>query len=177
MTTLLDSCFHYLGQAKRLLGTLDATTYTVPHANCFGAAIGGHVRHISEHFECFLAGLDTGRVDYDARVRDRSVETCPRTALERLHEVETRLLEVRPELFPGKQVDVKTDCGGDITWATSTVSRELQFLVSHTVHHFAILGIMCHSLGIECEEGFGVAPSTLRHEREMQDRRRQAEGG
>ncbi|NIP97468.1 MAG: hypothetical protein GWO24_30170, partial [Akkermansiaceae bacterium] len=43
------------------------------------------------------------------------------------------------------------------------LGRELQFLVSHTVHHFAMIGGICRALGVALEDDFGVAPSTIRH--------------
>jgi hypothetical protein len=64
---------------------------------------------------------------------------------------------------------VKMDCGGDeIEWQPSTTGRELQFLVSHTVHHFAMIGGICRALEVEMEENFGVAPSTLRHRAQLE---------
>ena len=61
------------------------------------------------------------------------------------------------------------DCGGDeIEWQPSTTGRELQFLVSHTVHHFAMIGGICRALEVEMEENFGVAPSTLRHRAQLE---------
>jgi hypothetical protein len=44
------------------------------------------------------------------------------------------------------------------------VARELQFLQSHTVHHYAVIHLMLLQQGIRPDPEFGVAPSTLRHE-------------
>jgi uncharacterized damage-inducible protein DinB len=48
------------------------------------------------------------------------------------------------------------------TWTRSTVARELQFLLSHTVHHYALVAIRLRLAGREPAAGFGVSPSTLR---------------
>jgi hypothetical protein len=45
----------------------------------------------------------------------------------------------------------------------STVARELQFLLSHTVHHYALIALILRLQGFEPGEEFGVAPSTLAH--------------
>jgi hypothetical protein len=37
---------------------------------------------------------------------------------------------------------------------------------SHTIHHFALIAYKLQTLGIEVEEGFGVAPSTLKYWKE-----------
>ena len=50
-------------------------------------------------------------------------------------------------------------------WRPSSVGRELQFLVSHTVHHYALIRLLLEDHGIYAGEEFGVAPSTLAHQR------------
>ena len=53
--------------------------------------------------------------------------------------------------------------GDDARWMPSSRLRELDFLLSHTVHHQALTAIICRLVGVEVDEEFGVAPSTLRH--------------
>ena len=55
------------------------------------------------------------------------------------------------------------DCGRSGEWCASTGRRELQFLLSHSVHHYAIIAMICGQHEIEVPEGFGVAPSTLKY--------------
>ena len=67
-------------------------------------------------------------------------------------------------------VEIRLESGlGDEAeqWSRSTVRRELQFLLSHTIHHFALIGLLLHQQGIDPGPDFGVAPSTLRHWREQ----------
>ena len=45
----------------------------------------------------------------------------------------------------------------------SSVSRELQVLSSHTVHHFALIAVTLRAHGVHMDPDFGMAPSTLRH--------------
>jgi hypothetical protein len=47
----------------------------------------------------------------------------------------------------------------------SSVGRELLFLSSHTVHHWALVAALLRHQGIEPGVEFGVAPSTLDHRR------------
>ena len=61
-------------------------------------------------------------------------------------------------------LDCGEDCGNP---SSSTLGRELQFLVSHTVHHFAIIGAICHRMDIELAPTFGIAPSTLKHRKAL----------
>ena len=153
----------YLGQAERLLSRMDGTQYAMAHAHCFGASIGGHVRHCLDHFEQFLAGISGGRVDYDHRERGGEVETNPEVATLRIQSIAARLQQF--PLDESAELDVKLDCGGDCAhWKRSSAGRELQFLVSHMVHHFAIIGIMCKAMNVELEPDFGLAPSTVKHQ-------------
>ena len=48
----------------------------------------------------------------------------------------------------------------------STVGREIMYSVAHAVHHYALIGVMCGIMGLAMPPGFGVAPSTLKHQAE-----------
>jgi hypothetical protein len=41
------------------------------------------------------------------------------------------------------------------------VGRELAFVLSHTVHHNALIAIMAQTLGVPVPARFGYAPSTI----------------
>jgi hypothetical protein len=47
----------------------------------------------------------------------------------------------------------------------TTLGRELLFLSSHTVHHFALVAQYCRAAGVEPEQDFGKAPATRAFER------------
>lgn len=167
MTTLWQSCGQYLEQARSLAVRLDPVQYRMPHTHCFGGTIGGHLRHCIEHFELFRNGLADRCIDYDRRNRGSETELDPETAVTVL----TGLIEFfavpRGEL--NDPVEVRVDCGDSetTTGSQSTIGRELQFLVSHTVHHFALIAVMCGSQGIALPEDFGVAPSTLKYREQL----------
>jgi hypothetical protein len=38
------------------------------------------------------------------------------------------------------------------------------YAVAHAVHHYALIGIMGGIMGLRMPPGFGVAPSTLKHQ-------------
>ena len=163
MDRLIRANLHHLKQASTLLDRIDDARFAEP-AKCFyDSSIGGHLRHCIEHYQSFLDGLAGGKVDYDARERDVIMETQSEAALSRVGDVSARL-EALLGTDLSAPLEVKMDCGGDeIPWQASTAGRELQFLVSHTVHHFAMVGGICQSMGVNMDECFGVAPSTLRH--------------
>jgi len=50
--------------------------------------------------------------------------------------------------------------------APSSVKRELQFLVSHTLHHYALIALQLKQQDQPVQPGFGMAPSTVRFQAE-----------
>ncbi len=163
MESLIRANIHFLDQAERLLGQLDERVYAEPCGRVFGASIGQHLRHCLDHYSSFLRGLALMKVDYDHRERDTSVESSIKHALAELDRLKVELLKTASQ-NSADVILVKMDCGGgDQECYQSTLGRELQFLASHTVHHYAMMNGMCREQGISVEEGFGIAPSTLRH--------------
>ena len=55
------------------------------------------------------------------------------------------------------------DSSPDGNVISSTVGRELQYLLDHTIHHYAIIAIILKAQSITVPEEFGVAPSTLKY--------------
>ncbi|GAB5413748.1 MAG: hypothetical protein Cons2KO_13510 [Congregibacter sp.] len=163
---LADSNVRFLKQGRALLEDLSDDEYVRAFPPTFSQGIGAHVRHIVDHYRCLLEGVSAGSVDYDARERSLTVETDRRAALEALEAIVLRLHGLGPAdgEFP---CVVVMDCGDGRSPVRlpgrSTLARELQFLVSHTVHHYAMVSVMLRMLGREPAIGFGIAPSTQRH--------------
>ena len=159
---ILEQNLHFLRQGRDLLSTLDAELYAEHEPG--RSAIGAHLRHCVDYYRCFLRGLKSGKIDYDARERDPDLESDPRAALLALEDVAERLgtLETT-DFFRVLEVKVDTPEGATFTWSRSTTLRELQFLVGHTVHHYALIGFLLRQKGIDPGGDFGVAPSTLKY--------------
>lgn len=155
---------HFLDQATALLESLDDHLFTSQDRHGHSSA-GAHLRHVLDSYRCFLDGLQDDRVDYDARQRDPEVESVRTRAIERIASIRGGLSEL-DEQDRHREVEVRCDAAAwedQPAWTRSTVGRELQFLLSHTVHHFALVAMTLRSLGFEPGEQFGVAPSTLEH--------------
>ena len=158
----------FLEQGLELVDGMDASLYGATPDHFSRGGIGAHFRHIVDHYDCFLSGVESGRVDYDRRQRDRESETRPAVCAGRIRSVIERLRGVQFDQCH-RSLEVAMDSGertrGSEGWSTTTVGRELQYLLSHTVHHFALIGVMLRLLGSDPGPDFGVAPSTLRYER------------
>jgi len=150
-----------LEQALDLLDRLDDDQYARRRGEW--APVGAQYRHVVEHYQCLLEGITVGRIDYDARRRDVAIEVSRQRAIEITRDIHQLLvaLDGSPE---GEPLLIQTRTIADRAepeWAGSTLGRELQFLVSHTVHHFALIRLLLAPDGVILPTEFGVAPSTL----------------
>ena len=161
-----------LKQGADLINRMSRDQYAAKVAHCFNSAVGEHFRHILDHYDCFLLGLESGpgngvRIDYDARRRDPEIENKPEAGIAKIEQLCTLLEQLDTDLDVELQVKMNTGSDTDDQWAPSTMVRELQFLLSHTVHHFALISTMNAINNIATPEDFGIAPSTLAHRRKL----------
>ena len=152
------------------MSSLNAELYTKTQACRYNSTIGGHVRHNLDHFICLEEGVKTGRVDYDARPRNEFLETNPDYAANKMAE----LVEFLNSLATSNldlPLKVKMDSNANHDeiqkWSDSSLRRELQFLISHTIHHYALIVTLCSADKVEPPNDFGVAPSTLRFRKSL----------
>jgi len=160
----------YLEQGVDLVRRLDDERYRDAPDGLRGG-VGAQFRHCVDFYACFLDGLAAGRVDYGARRRDPAIETSREHAIAAAGSVRERLLAIGADAADHTLVvrseDLPPRPGRE--WSGSTVGRELQFLVSHTIHHYALIAAVLKLQGHDVRRDFpefGVAPSTLSHWRE-----------
>lgn len=150
-------------QGVDLIGTMTAENYSRRIQLCYNASVGGHMRHILEHYQAFVRGLDDGEIAYEKRVRDPLVENDPSYAGGLLESIAQQLSSLADSLG-NRTLHYCAETTEGITSAT-TVLRELEFLLSHTIHHYALVAVMARLQGYEPEATFGIAPSTLKFQR------------
>lgn len=165
-STILSAAFEILDQGEELLAALSDDAYTTRLATTYHASIGGHYRHCLDHFHSLVVAGDSDEVNYDHRRRDPLIETDRFAAMN-----ETRRLREALKQFELTALDriVQVTCktsyatGGSQT-AAASVGRELMYAVAHAVHHYALIGIIANLQGVPLPAGFGVAPSTIKHQ-------------
>jgi hypothetical protein len=163
---LVQAANDVLLQGLTLLFALGDNTYSRTAGKPFHASIGGHYRHVVEHFQSLIRGREACEVNYDARERNvrlesevtyASVATCD--VLRMLKHYDSRILRrecrVINSVGYGAAKPVEMD---------SNIGRELAYCVGHAIHHYAIVRLICHEFGLELPAEFGVAPSTLKHQ-------------
>lgn len=162
---VVEQNLHFLRQGAALLERLDDETYSRADTDRPRAAgVGPHFRHCLDFYRSFLRDLASGRVDYDTRDRQSELETSVLAAqatvarvMAALHALGAadadREIVVHHDELPGEEPSS--------SWHRSTVTRELRFLASHTVHHYALIAQLLRQQGLELDDEFGVAPATL----------------
>jgi uncharacterized damage-inducible protein DinB len=153
----------YLQQARELISKIDVDLFTTPSKGIYSSSAGQHFRHILDHYSSFLS-CNGNTIDYDDRQRDSRLELEPDYTIQKIDELQEAFHRLGAESNMS-DVSLQIICNSEnesvITY--STIERELQFLISHTVHHFAIIAMILDDSGFNLPETFGVAPSTLRH--------------
>lgn len=153
-----------LRQLSDLIETLTDDEYTRKPVGIVESSIGGHVRHNLDHIAALLRGLPTGRLSYDHRDRGTDVECDRLAALEAILRLEDELLAFAWDEMP-QRVVLESLVSPDLPPVVTVTSpeRELAFVVSHTIHHNALIRVMVKLLGGDVPADFGYAPSTLAH--------------
>src|SRR6266545_1306 len=76
-TELVATNVRWMRQALDLVSRLDEVTYATSPRGFEPHRAGGHLRHIVEFYQCFLEGIGSFHIDYDARRRDPAIERSP----------------------------------------------------------------------------------------------------
>jgi hypothetical protein len=185
---LIDLNVTWLRQAYVLVNELDDTTFGTSPSGLVPHRVGSHLRHVLEFYECFLQGLESGRIDYDRRRRDVTVENSRRIAAARISAIICSLQKLAPQrksvaAISAAGEEATSSCGAleratlnaqcmlavrmendeDGVYLQSSIGRELQALSSHTIHHFALIGVTLRLHGFPIDPEFGMSPSTLRY--------------
>lgn len=147
-----------LRRAAELITEINDAVFRRPASR--GGSVGTHFRHDLEFANCLLRGIETGEVDYTDRERSLRLEN------DRAYAIEQNLLAARryeaANITPEQVVRVRSEAEPH-RWHSSTIGRELDFVLSHTIHHHALIAERLSQFRISTEASFGVAPSTLEY--------------
>lgn len=136
---------------------LDEESYR--RASLCSGSVGAQFRHNLDFLNAFLTAAGADRVDYNDRERDRVVEIDREYAIEKFLRVVGKLRELKKSDLE-RSVLVRSETGAAL-WHRSSLGRELEFVLSHTVHHHALIAEKLAANGDNAVRDFGVAPSTL----------------
>lgn len=151
-----------LDELAQVIAALSDAQYVHRPMSVIPSHIGGHVRHSLDHVQALLAATATGRLNFDHRERGTAIETSRGAALEAiekligdLRSLHPLVLEVPMTLHMMMHADARP------VELSTTFTREAGFVLSHTIHHNAIISAMVKTLGGWLPPHFGYAPSTI----------------
>lgn len=159
----LTATLGVLAATRRFVASLTDAQYVDATVNGPRGTIGAHVRHSLDHVEALLDGVHTGLIDYDARHRGTPVERERPSATERIDVLSARLSRCSHSMDLPIQVRSCVTADSPPMEVASTLGRELLFVLSHTIHHQAMIALAAARLNLPLRADFGVAPATLRH--------------
>jgi hypothetical protein len=127
-------------------------------------SIGEHVRHCLDHVAALVSADPSSCLSYDHRERGTAVETDPVQALRSLQLLRLKIAVGRWSTRLDEPICVISHVaqGGAMLSGMSTLARELAFVLNHTIHHQAMIGLLATLLGCDVPDRFGFAPSTPR---------------
>ena len=161
MTPAFSALADVLAQVAEVVRQLSDDDYRAPGPAGVSGSVGQHVRHCLDHVLALEQALRTRRIDYDARERGGSIEQNRRLALAALDSVRARLLGLDDRWLAGA-VEVVAQLAPDSRpiMMTSTIGRELAFVISHTIHHNATINVLLQERRVALPARFGFAATT-----------------
>ncbi len=173
---LINETVSTFNQLSVLIQSISEDDYKVLDDRIFLASIGAHVRHVLEHYLLFCEGISNGVINYDLRKREKDIEFQPETALQTINELSKALKKLSGVDKPlSVIVDLDTTFSDSENKSgyeqPSSTVRELTFLHSHSVHHFATISHALRARKIDLPASlanFGIAPATVRYRESLQ---------
>ncbi len=162
---IVEDALDIVQQGLSLLVDLNDRSYSKAQAAPFHASVGQHYRHVMEHFQCLIRGLPRNEINYDARERNVRLETEVSYASVSSCQLLADLKRLTDEVLESECIVIasagyKSDNPHRLR---SNGNRELAYCVGHAIHHYAIVKFICSDIGVSLPDGFGLAPSTLKH--------------
>jgi len=164
---LIETNVLALEEGAQLLNVLKESQYTDGFKPAFHSTIGAHFRHVLEHYRCFLSQYESSHFCYDKRERDQALECDANYAKQTISDLIAGLNNVNQTSFDSTYTIDDEQSQGAVN---TTLQRELLFLQSHTVHHYAIIGAMTRAFGSSPDDEFGVAIATRSHQRQQDNK-------
>ena len=163
MQTNIQNFTNLINQLVAHLNQIQDLEYSKKLSALGNSSIGEHVRHIYNFPECLLRGIQTGVVNYDKRTRNTKIETNKDYAVKCLLEQTDYIINLNH--YANKPLVLEVAVNGNSSSINTNLTRELHYIVEHTIHHNAILriGINFHFPDLKIENSFGFAYSTLEY--------------
>lgn len=155
----IEGCIEVLERCMQAVAVIPDTVYV--DKNDSHESIGCHFRHGLEHVQCFLADLEEGVIDYDARARDERLELSREEMTDALTDAVDALAGLSADQINRSVLVLQLPATDESqVKIPSSVARELTFLSSHMIHHLSMINLYCQLGGVELPPNIGLAFST-----------------
>jgi len=165
---MINSQIEILEQARLYLKSITNEEYVEIITPNFISSAGSHVRHIIDHYQAVISGVENGIIDYDLRLRGSKVEENPQLALEKFDEIEAWMSNLT-ESDLNQTISLSTEISTStkkVQVVQTSLARELIFVGSHAVHHYAMITQISFAQSANANTAFGIAPATATFLRE-----------
>lgn len=159
---MLTSQLEIIKQAQLYLSNVTEKNYTAIESPNFISSAGSHIRHIIDHYQAIITGIEKNFIDYDDRQRGNQIEFSTELAFNAFEEIVTWLKTLSQDDF-AKPITLSTQVSlskNKIQTVQTSVARELIFAGSHAVHHYAMIAQIAYAQHSPLAESFGIAPAT-----------------
>jgi hypothetical protein len=168
MNALIQTTKQTLAELNDVLSLMTEAQFCCPLIIFSGSSVGMHARHVVEFYQCLLYQIaDAPTINYDKRQRDLRLQSQPVYFARAIEEIHNRL-DGFDDAALNTPLSIESDSvGNDLI--ISSLGRELQYNLEHTIHHSALIkiGILTLLPQADIPPTFGVAPSTIRFQQQI----------
>jgi len=157
--TCIDANIQLLQKLSQTIVSLTTEQFTWQYNNVT-SSIGKHTRHIIDYYTCFFRHLAVDYINYDDRPRVNSIETTPHRACEERNNVASHFGSFDAYRIKPVYVYISTTPDEEAAPIESSLHREL---LSHILHHMAVVQLLLNTLGVTVDPEFAFAPSTTKY--------------
>lgn len=157
-----------LEQVVYLLENLTDEQYSyIPHPY-IASSIGSHIRHLIDMYYAISKRDNHFQlIDYDTRRRGSEIEEDRSLAIQELRLLIDWMNQLATDHFDepvmiSSEVMLQEKLAVKIP---SNLARELAFVGSHALHHFALIAVIARLQDINVDDHFGIAPATITYMR------------
>jgi len=160
--TMRSSQLEIIEQAQQYLKSVQKADYIEIVAPNFMSSAGAHMRHIIDHYFAIIVGIENNLINYDIRSRGSKIETSPDEAIKKMNEISSWIKQLSDEqLYKTITLSTEISITNKKTQTMQTsIARELVFVGSHAVHHFAMITQISTAQKKPLPLSFGLAPAT-----------------
>ena len=165
---MLKSQLEIIEQGQLYLNSVSKEDYIAIISPNFISSAGSHMRHIIDHYLALISGVNNNLIDYDKRVHGSDLELSPILAIGKLNEI-SAWINTLTETQLNKLVTLKTEVSvttQNVQTVQTSIARELVFVGSHAVHHYAMIAQISFAQTKALPQTFGLAPATATYMRD-----------